>query len=598
MAKRFAAEMAEEDKKRKITKKDFKEVLQLFQFVLPYRSLFIAGLFFLLLSALTTMAFPRMIGELVDAAKGESKFSINQIALGLVGVLILQSLFSFLRVILFARVSERALRDIRMAVYSKIITLPMPFFEKRRVGELTSRLSADVSQLQDTISFSLAELLRQAATLIIGISIVLIAATQLTVFMLITFPVMIIGAIVFGKYIRKISKKAQDELANSSVIVEESLQSIQVVKAFTNEDLEVRRYRTALDNVIFNALKAAQYRGLFTSFIIIAIFGGIIGVLWYGSTLVASGDMTIGELTYFILYTAFIGAAVAGMGDLYAQLQKTIGASERVREILSEVQEVELNLTNQRSSQIYGDVSFNEVSFSYPTRPDIQVLKDISFQIGVGQKIALVGYSGAGKSTIVQLLMRYYQIDNGRITIDGKDIKQYNITNLRQHIGIVPQEVILFGGTIQENIAYGKPTATDTEIREAARKANALDFIESFPEGMQTIVGERGVKLSGGQRQRIAIARAILKDPAILILDEATSSLDAESEKAVQGALDELMKGRTTIIIAHRLATIRKVDYIYVISEGRIIESGTHEALAGLEDGLYQSLLKLQFEVD
>jgi ABC-type multidrug transport system fused ATPase/permease subunit len=359
----------------------------------------------------------------------------------------------------------------------------------------------------------------------------------------------------------------------------------------------VNRYDNALGQVMGTALKAARLRGGFTSFIIVALFGGIFGILWYGTTLLASGAIKEGELFEFILYTVFIGGAMGGMGDLYAQLQKTIGASERVRDILGEPSEV-LLAEAVKPVRIYGDVAFENVSFSYPGRPDVPVLKGIDFRMDAGQKIALVGHSGAGKSTIVQLLMRYHTADVGRVLVDGQDVQAYEVRQLRRNIGVVPQEVVLFGGSIRENIAYGKPGAADAEIREAARKANALEFIDTFPEGLDTVVGERGVKLSGGQRQRIAIARAILKDPAILILDEATSSLDADSEKLVQEALDELMKGRTTIIIAHRLATIRKVDYIYVISEGRILEAGTHEQLADLQNGLYQHLLKLQFELE
>jgi ATP-binding cassette, subfamily B, bacterial len=592
----------EEEPKRKITRQNFREAMQIFRFVLPYKTLFIIGLVFLFLSSLTSLAFPKLAGEIIDAANGLSNFTISQVALGLLGILFVQSVFSFLRINLFARVSERAMRDIRTELYGKMITLPLAFFEKRRVGELTSRLTSDVTQLQDILSYTLAEFFRQIATLIIGIGIIFYYFPQLTLFMLATFPVLVIAAVFFGKYIRKLSKKAQDELANANVVVEETLQSIHVVKAFTNEYTEMRRYEGALQRVVTNALRAAQFRGAFASFIILAIFGAIVGILWYGSTLLAEGVMTVGELTSFIIYTAFIGGAVGGMGDLYAQLQKTIGASERIREILAEIPEL---VTSQRKEadrrtkfRIRGDIEFVNVSFSYPTRPDIEVLKHIDFRIPAGQKIALVGYSGAGKSTIVQLLLRYYPVEKGQIRVDGLPADTYDILHLRQNIGIVPQEVILFGGTIKENIAYGKPGATDIEIREAARKANALEFVQSFPEGFDTVVGERGVKLSGGQRQRIAIARAILKDPAILILDEATSSLDAESEKLVQDALDELMKGRTTIIIAHRLATIRKVDHIYVVNEGRIIESGTHEELAHLEAGIYHNLIKLQFEME
>ncbi|MBD0256821.1 MAG: ATP-binding cassette domain-containing protein [Cytophagales bacterium] len=597
MARGRKDDIPEEDKKRKITGQSFRESLKIFRFVTPYRAYFILGLVFLGLSALTSLAFPVLAGELINAAVGKSQFTINQVGLGLLASLLLQALFSFFRVELFARVSENTLRDIRSALYGKIITLPTQYLESKRVGELISRLTADVSQLQDVISFSLAEFLRQTLTLIVGITIVVIRSPQLTLFMLGTFPVIMGAAMFFGRYIRKLSKITQDQLAKTNVIVEETLQASNVVKAFTNETYEVKRYDNALQQVMGTALKTARLRGGFTSFIIVALFGAIFGILWYGTTLLASGVIREGELFEFILYTVFIGGAMGGMGDLYAQLQKTIGASERVRDILTESSEVLLD-EEVKPVRIYGDVAFQNVSFAYPGRPDVPVLKGIDFRMEAGQKIALVGHSGAGKSTIVQLLMRYHTPSLGRVLVDGQDVQAYEVRQLRRNIGVVPQDVTLFGGSIGENIAYGKPGATEAEIREAARKANALEFIDTFPEGLDTVVGERGVKLSGGQRQRIAIARAILKDPAILILDEATSSLDAESEKLVQEALDELMKGRTTIIIAHRLATIRKVDYIYVISEGRILEAGTHEQLADLENGLYQHLLKLQFELE
>ncbi len=597
MARGRRDDIPEEDKKRKITGRSFRESLKIFRFVVPYKAYFITGMVFLALSALTSLAFPVLAGELINAAVGKSRFTINQVGLGLMVSLVLQALFSFFRVELFARVSENTLRDIRSTLYGKIITLPTRYLESKRVGELISRLTADVNQLQDVISFSLAEFLRQTITLLVGIGIVIVRSPQLTLFMLGTFPIIMGAAMVFGRYIRKLSKATQDQLAKTNVIVEETLQASNVVKAFTNETYEVNRYDNALGQVMGTALKAARLRGGFTSFIIVALFGGIFGILWYGTTLLAAGAIKEGELFEFILYTVFIGGAMGGMGDLYAQLQKTIGASERVRDILEEPSEVHL-AEEVKPVRIYGDVAFENVSFTYPGRPDVPVLKGIDFRMEAGQKIALVGHSGAGKSTIVQLLMRYHTATSGRVMVDGQDVQAYEVRQLRRNIGVVPQEVVLFGGSIRENIAYGKPGATDAEIREAARKANALEFIDTFPESLDTVVGERGVKLSGGQRQRIAIARAILKDPAILILDEATSSLDADSEKLVQEALDELMKGRTTIIIAHRLATIRKVDYIYVISEGRILESGTHEQLADLENGLYQHLLKLQFEME
>ena len=599
MAKRgqkFGEEPRPEDKKP-LNRDSIRRAVSIFRFIKPYRWLYALGFLFLILSTGTTLSFGLLIGQITSVIQGKSNFTLNQVTLFFVGVLVAQAIFSFFRIYYFSQVSERAMADVRRATYSKIVTLPIPFFEQRRVGELTSRISADVSQLQDVLTLTLAELFRQIATLTIGTAIILYVSWKLTLFMLATFPLIIIAAMVFGKFIRTLSKKAQDQLADANVVVEETLQSINIVKAFTNERYEIGRYSTALAKVVNTALRAAKFRGAFVSFVIFALFGGIIGVVWYGGTLVQVGEMPFADLLTFIVYTTFIGGSVAGMGDLYAQLQKTIGASERILEIIGEQSEVDAEYQpSALPLSIQGNVVFDDVRFSYPARPDIQVLKGVSLRVDAGRKIALVGQSGAGKSTIVQLLMRYYQTGEGCISVDGRNLADFNVTDLRQNIAVVPQEVMLFGGTILENIQYGRPNATETEIREAAQKANALEFIDSFPEGLQTIVGERGVKLSGGQRQRIAIARAILKDPAILILDEATSSLDAESEKLVQDALDILMQNRTTIIVAHRLATIRKVDTIYVLREGQIAEQGTHDELAHREDGLYANLVKLQFE--
>ncbi|MEJ8801424.1 ABC transporter ATP-binding protein [Pontibacter sp. H249] len=605
MAKRGFGPSGEQDKegKKKITKESFRRGLRIFSYVLPYKYKFIVGLAFLAMSSLTFMAFPYLVGKLFDSSTGNASGileDINMIAMGLFLIILAQGFFSFFRVYFFAQVSENAVADIRRDLYSKFVQLPISFYEKRRVGEITSRITTDVAQVQDAMSITLAELFRQVTTLVVGVVIIMWTSIKLSLFMLATFPVLVALALVFGRKIKTLSKKTQDELAQTNVIVEETLQAINTVKAFTNEMFEVNRYKTTLNKAVRTAIAGANYRGAFITFIIVGLFGGIILVIWYGATLVANGDIAQGDLVSFVLYTVFIGASVGGLGDLYGKVQSALGATERILEILQEQEEPTDKSLRPLSEirRLNGDISYNQVAFSYPTRQDIQVLRDINLNVKAGEKVALVGPSGSGKSTIIQLLMRFYDVSSGGITVDGKDIRNLDLTTLRANIGVVPQEVLLFGGTIRENIAYGRPESTEAEIKEAARKANAYDFIMSFPEGFDTIVGERGIKLSGGQRQRVAIARAILKNPAILILDEATSSLDSESEHLVQQAMDELMKGRTTIVIAHRLATIRKVDKILVIDGGAIVEEGSHESLSVSPDGIYANLLKLQFELN
>jgi ABC-type multidrug transport system fused ATPase/permease subunit len=487
--------------------------------------------------------------------------------------------------------------DIRKALFRKYMVLPLAFYDRNRIGELISRITADVTLLHDSLSITLAEFIRQLATLLIGTLIIFFTTPKLTFFMLAVFPLVIVLGLVFGRFIRKLSRETQDHLSRTNVIVEETLQAIREVKAFTNEMREIRRYGESMGNVVSIALRTAIFRGGFISFIIFALFGTIVAVIWYGATLVSQEMISVGDLLSFVLYTTFIGGSIAGLGDIYSQLQRSVGASERIMDILRE--EEEPSSAGFRASDIHLNekIAFHNVTFAYPTRKDQTVLKELSLEIRKGEKIALVGPSGAGKSTIIQLLLRYYLPDEGCIFLDGDDIQNLDLTLYRNRIAIVPQEVILFGGTIKENILYGKPDAGDLAIEQAAREANAIDFIMSFPEGMDTMVGERGVKLSGGQRQRIAIARAILRNPDILILDEATSSLDSNSEYLVKEALDHLMQGRTTIIIAHRLATIRKVDRIYVVQGGRIVESGAHDELLGRMNGVYANLVKMQISL-
>ena len=420
---------------------------------------------------------------------------------------------------------------------------------------------------------------------------------RLALIILATFPVVVVGAMFFGRYLRKLMRERQDQLAQTNVVVEETMQSIQTVKAYTNEWYELKRYVKNLNEAVRVSLRAAHVRGLFASFVILVMFGALFFIMWKAAQMVQAGDLPKGGLVDFVVFTGIIGGAIASLGNFYTAIVSAVGATERILEILDMDGELEVDVERRASSlKLHGEVEYRNVHFSYPTRKDIQVLKDVNFVIEPGKKIALVGASGSGKSTIVQLLLRFYDLDDGHIFVDGKEIAEYNILDYRQEMAIVPQEVLLFGGTIKENILYGKPDASSEEVEEAAKMANAWEFINGFPEGLETIVGERGVKLSGGQRQRIAIARAILKDPAILLLDEATSSLDAESEKVVQDALNQLMEGRTSIIIAHRLSTIRDVDQIYVIEDGRIVEQGTHAELSIMEEGAYNALAKLQFE--
>jgi ABC-type multidrug transport system fused ATPase/permease subunit len=581
--------------KSKITKSSLNKALLIFQYAGNHKWKFYVGLVFLLLTGGTALAFPKLMGMLIDCVKNKDNAQANFIAGGLLVILFLQSIFSFFRLSLFVNFTENTLANLRLALYSNLIKLPMTFFSQKRVGELNSRISSDITQIQDTLTSTIAEFLRQSILIFGGIALLANERFKLTLLMLSVVPLVAVAAVIFGRFIRKYSKKVQDQVAESQVIVEETMQGISIVKAFANEWYEIARYNGKIKEIVKIAIKGGKYRGYFASFIIFCLFGAIVAVVWFGVRLSISGEMSVGQLISFVLYSTFVGASFGGIAELYAQIQKEVGATERVFELLEEIPEKIKNTISDSSEKIKGDVSFNKVAFYYPSRKEIQVLKEVSFNANFGQKIAIVGPSGAGKSTIASLLLRFYDINGGEISIDGKNIYDYDLETLRGNMSIVPQDVILFGGTIRENIAYGKPNATEDEIIKAAKQANAYQFIKGFPEKFETIVGERGIKLSGGQRQRIAIARALLKNPRILILDEATSSLDSESEKLVQEALEILMEGRTSIIIAHRLSTIRSADQIIVLDDGTIKEQGTHQELITLENGIYKNLSNLQF---
>jgi ABC transporter fused permease/ATP-binding protein len=582
--------------KSKITTSSLNKAILIFKFAGNHRWKFYIGLIFLLLTGATALAFPKLMGMLIDSVKNKSNSDANNIALMLIVILFLQSICSFFRLSLFVNFTEHTLANLRLTLYSNLVKLPMSFFSQKRVGELNSRISADITQIQDTLTSTIAEFLRQFILIIGGIILLATESIKLTLLMLSVVPLVAVAAVIFGRFIRKYSKKVQDQVAESQVIVEETMQGISIVKAFANEWYEIARYDGKIKEVVKLAIKGGKYRGYFASFIIFCLFGAIVAVVWFGVRLSISGEMSVGQLISFVLYSTFVGASFGGIAELYAQIQKAIGATERVFELLDETPEKINSTQNSHSVQkIQGNVTFKNVGFTYPSRKEMKVLKGVNFTANFGQKIAIVGPSGVGKSTIASLLLRFYDINSGEILVDGKNIYDYDLENLRGNMSIVPQDVILFGGTIKENIAYGNPDASDDEIILAAKQANALNFIESFPEKFETIVGERGVKLSGGQRQRVAIARALLKNPSILILDEATSSLDSESEKLVQEALEILMEGRTSIIIAHRLSTIRKADQILVLDKGVIAEQGTHQELIVLENGIYKNLSNLQF---
>lgn len=584
--------------KAKVNKTSLKKALRIFKYTGKHKWKLYLGMVFLLLTGGTALLFPMMLGNLIKTIEQKDFSTINDIGIYLIIVLSLQSVFSYYRIYLFVNYTENTLASLRQAVYAHLIQLPMSFFVQQRVGDLNSRMSADISQIQDTLTTTIAEFLRQFMLVIGGIILLLYISPKLTLMMLAIVPVVAVAAVIFGRFIRKTSKNVQEKIAESNTVIEETLQGITNVKAFANEFFENARYKKSTEEIVKNAIKGGTYRGGFASFIIFCLFGSIVAVIWYGVYLASQNQLLIGDLISFILYSAFVGASFGGIAELYAQIQKAIGSVERVFDILDEQPEaLDIAEAHTNINRVEGNVRFQDVAFTYPSRKEIQVLKNITLVANKGETIAIVGPSGSGKSTLIGLLLRFYDPEKGTLFIDEKDAKSYSLTALRNNMAIVPQDVLLFGGTIKENIAYGKPNATIAEIAEAARKANALEFIDTFPEKFETIVGERGIKLSGGQRQRIAIARAVLKDPSILILDEATSSLDSESERVVQEALDKLMVGRTSFVIAHRLSTIRKADKIVVIDKGAVREVGTHEELMLMDNGMYRSLSNLQMQL-
>lgn len=566
--------------------------------------MYIIGWIFLVLSTLAGLVFPYLMGGLLGADSGGStvdtigqvlsKNSVNGIAFALFILFGVQSLFSFFRVVLFNNVTENALRDLRNDAFERMIYMPMDFFNTHKVGELTSRIASDITQIQETMRTTIAEFFRQLVIVVGGIIFLIFISWKLSLIMLGTVPVMAIIAVIFGRYIRKLSKNAQDFTAESNSIIEEALSGIANVKAFTNEVFNLNRFRSNTQKMRNLNVKSGIWRGVFVSFIIFCLFGAIVFIIWQGMMMTQGAHPSLPKEGFyqFILFTILMGASIGSLPELYANIQKALGAVENLIEIMNTATEREL-VDGTKKPKLEGNIRLEDIYFQYPQRVDVPVLSGITLSIGKNQTLAVVGGSGAGKSTLASLLLRYYEAQSGDVFFDDTNIQEIDLAYLRSHIAIVPQEVMLFADTIQENIRFGRPEASSQEIEEAAKAANAFEFISGFPDGMNTQVGDRGIQLSGGQKQRIAIARAILKNPAILILDEATSALDSESEKLVQDALDRLMTNRTAIVIAHRLSTIRKADKIIVLQDGKIVEEGSHESLISI-NGAYARFVELQ----
>ncbi len=587
--------------KAKLNAENFKKGARLFDYLGKQKWTFAIGLIFLVLSAGVGLLFPMMSGKMFGMLGTSDKTQLvenlkklDNIGLTLLFILVVQGFFSFGRVFMFTRVTESLLESLRNKAFERLIKKPMSFFSKNQSGELSSRLATDLNVISEAFTMNIAEVIRQSIVGIGGL-IIIMTSTNFAVskWFLIIIPPLSVLAILFARKIRNYSKQFQDKIADANVIVSESITGITNVKSFTNEAYEMNRYEKQTGDIKRFGLLYGTFRGAFFAFVITCIFGAIFFMLYKMLQLNAQGIISGEEFGKFMMLALFVSGSLGGLPEQIASIQRALGATDRVFEIIDE--DIENVLAqNQTAIQPNGKIELKQINFSYPSRENFEVLKDISFTANAGETVALVGSSGSGKSTIANLILRFYNPMKGQILLDGQSINEIDLTLLRQQIAYVPQEVILFAGTIAENIAYGKVGATQLEIEEAAKKANAFDFINTFPEKWNTLVGERGIQLSGGQRQRIAIARAVLKNPAILILDEATSSLDSESEGLVQDALDKLMQGRTSIVIAHRLSTIKEANKIVVLHQGIIVEEGTHQELLEIENGFYVKLSKMQ----
>ncbi len=603
---------------------------RLFRYVWPYRARLAVAIVCLFISSLLGLIFPLVAGLLVDAISGQSTAGrstvfgalgnfysevlkrnppqlrsgiLNWVALAMLAVFVLQALFNFTQGYLLTYTGERVVADLRTAVYAHLQRLSLRFFASQRVGEITSRVTNDVTVLQTTTTTSVAALLQNMVQFFGGLGLMLFLSVKLTLLTLVLVPVMLVAGILFGRRIRSVSSEVQDRLAEATAVLEETVAGVRVVQSFAREGYEINRFRQAVDEAFRSSMRRTKLRATFLPFVSLLGFTSLVLVLWYGGQQVIAKQISSGDLVSFLFYAGTLAAALGTFTGLYSQLQEALGATQRVFSILDTAPDIRDQPGALPLPAIRGRVEFADLSFAYlpddaaPRDAQVPVLHNISLDVQPGEIIALVGPSGAGKTTLVNLIPRFYDPTGGAIRIDGLDLREIQLHSLREQIGIVPQETLLFSGSIRENLRYGKLDATEEELIAAARAANAHEFIVALSEGYDTLVGERGVKLSGGQRQRVAIARALLKDPRILILDEATSALDAESEGLVQEALERLMQSRTTFIIAHRLSTVKIAHRIVALEAGRIVEQGTHAELLAHE-GLFARLYNLQFSPD
>jgi len=583
----------ENDEKKRSVKSLLHTLKDIFALSKPYRIRFYLATVAVLVASAIWLTVPLGLRELIDAVfEAGNRSLLNWLAIGLFVLFLMQSLFSFLGNYHLEWVGERVITDLRKKVYEHLHRLGFRFYEERRLGEITSRLTNDVGSIRTALTDSLPQLFTITFSLIGSVSLMVVLNWRLSLVIFVTVPLITIATRYFGQKIRKLSRNIQDDLAESTAVAEDALGAVRLVKAFVREDYEVSRYSTAVENLFKTARRKVVLTQLFWSGVGIMFMSTLVIIFWYGGIEVLAGRLTAGDLVAFIIYALNISRSVSQTSRLYAAVNTAAGASERIFELLDEKPEISDSTTAKTISHANGAIQADNIRFSY--EKDRPILKDISFEAAAGETIALVGPSGAGKTTLLNLIPRFYDPQEGAIMLDGTNIKEFKVKSLREQISIVPQEVHLFGTSVKENIRYGNLNASDEEVIQAAKAANAHDFISDMPEGYDAMIGEKGVKLSGGQRQRLAIARAILKNPAILLLDEATSSLDSESEAQVQDALYRLMQDRTTFVIAHRLSTVQHADRILVLEDGRIVETGTHSELIE-HDGLYSHLYALQF---